>query len=206
MESGNRVNDLIIILVRSRRRKTLQRAWQHDKREINLVTAGRVQVEGCLDPKVTLYLCRSCGRAAAWSQQGSCSGLLSPNHDMCYRSRHCSLHRSLQGHKHSQSDKPLEKYRVVAFLTYLFLAIKAGHSITGITVIIRSHIVTYITHSVCQTAEEIRRTSRFFLVKKRRRNEVREPSHKCNTWVRLTVRELKACLQKMKGDAPSEKL
>lgn len=133
--------------------ENLQHAWQHDKREINLVTAGQVQVECCLDPKVTLYLCRSCGLAAAWSQQDSCSGLLSLNRDMCYHSRHCSLHRSLQGHKHSQSDKPLEKYIVDAFLTYLFLAIKAEHIITGITVKIRSRIVIYIIHSVCQTGE-----------------------------------------------------
>lgn len=144
----------IIILASSRWRENLQRSWQRDKREINLVTAGQVQVECCLDPKVTLYLCRSCGLAAEWSQQDSCSGLLSLNHDMCYHSRHCSLHRSLQGHKHSQSDKALEKYIGDAFLTYFFLAIQTEYINAGVTVKIRSHIVIYIIHFACQTREK----------------------------------------------------
>lgn len=52
-----------------------------------------------------LYLYRSCGPAAEWSQRDSCSGLLSLNHDTCYHSRHCSLHRSLQGNKHLKSEE-----------------------------------------------------------------------------------------------------
>lgn len=79
------------------------------KTNIDLVTAGKVQFECCLEMWAMLYLCRSCGLAVEWSQRDSCSGLLSLNHDMCYHSHHCSLHRSLQGNKHSQSDKPHRK-------------------------------------------------------------------------------------------------
>lgn len=53
-----------------------------------------------------LYLYRFCGLAAEWSQQDSYSALLWPSRDTCCHSRRCSPHRSLQGNRYSQSDKP----------------------------------------------------------------------------------------------------
>lgn len=52
------------------------------------------------------YLCRSCGPAAGWSQRDSCSAPPWPSRDTCCHSRRCSPRRSLQGNRHSQSDKP----------------------------------------------------------------------------------------------------
>ena len=110
----------------SRWRKKLQCAWQNDRRRINMVTAA-VWV-------AMLYLCRSCGPAAEWSQQDSCSVLLSLNHDMCYHSHHCSLHRSLQGNKHTVRQSPWKNTpSMLSWPTY-FSPIKTAYMHTGVVV------------------------------------------------------------------------
>lgn len=66
--------------------------WKYISKQVNL--------------GVMLYLYRFCGLAAEWSQQDSYSALLWPSRDTCCHSRRCSPHRSLQGNRYSQSDKP----------------------------------------------------------------------------------------------------
>lgn len=143
-----------------------------------------------------LYLYRSCGLAAEWIQQDSCSELLSLNHDTCCHSHHCLLHRSLQGNRHSQSDKPCgtihHRCRLDPFsptsMHACVITERRRHSITGSIDILFSRETA---------AKRIRSRSSFQIL----RGTGTENGHRCSSWMRLTMREMRRFLWIIRGSS-----
>lgn len=141
------------------------------------------------------YLCKSCGLAAEWSQQDSCSGLLSLNHDMCYHSRHCSLHRSLQGNTHSVRQTP---QKIQSRFSCDLLISSNWNSIHEYWYNCKNYKKHhYIHHYFCEQAKSSM-LIKCWVVERKKESKDRN-SNECSQWKRLPVRETKS-LSIMKGD------
>lgn len=130
------------------------------------------------------YLCKSCGLAAEWSQQDSCSGLLSPSRDMCYRSRHCSPHRSLQRNTHSVRQTP---QKIQSRCCCDLLISSNWNSIHAYWCNCKNEKTHhYIYHYFCVKQEQ--QANQVLSGRREWRGREIENSNECSRWMRLPIR------------------